>query len=257
MIFDSHAHYDDERFDPDREEVLASLREHGVGAVLNAACDMPSTRAALHLAETHDFIWSAAGIHPEHADTLDAAALEEIAATAAHERVVAIGEIGLDYYWQDNPPREVQRAAFEQQLALARDLNMPVIIHSRNAAQETFDIIARYRPRGIVHCFSGSAELAKEYKKLGMYLGFTGVVTFKGTQKPLSAAREAGLDRLLIETDCPYLAPVPYRGKRCDSTMLTHTAAALAEALGVTPEEIIRAAWENACAVYGVSPKTK
>jgi len=252
MIFDSHAHYDDAHFDADRDALLSSLAAHGVGAVVNAACDLASSRAGLALAERYDFLWSAAGVHPSESETLNDEALAEIEAIAAHPRVVAIGEIGLDYYWEDNPPREVQRAAFERQLLLAKRLDLPVIVHSRNASQETFEILSRHRPRGVVHCFSGSAELAREYARMGMYVGFTGVVTFPGARKPLEAAKAAGLGHILIETDCPYLAPVPYRGKRCDSTMLPHTVRALAEALGVSGAEIERASWENACALYGI-----
>jgi len=252
MIFDSHAHYDDPRFDEDRDALLSSLAEKGVGAVVNAASDLPSSRAGLALAERYPFLWSAAGVHPSESETLDAAALAEIEALAAHPRVVAIGEIGLDYYWEDNPPRPIQRAAFEQQLALAKRLEMPVIVHSRSASQETFEILSAHRPRGVVHCFSGSAELAREYAAMGMYVGFTGVVTFKGAHKPLEAARAAGLDHILVETDCPYLAPAPFRGKRCDSSLLPYTVRALAEALGVAPREVERASWENACALYGL-----
>lgn len=253
-IFDSHAHYDDERFDGDRDELLASLSARGIGAVVNAACDLPSSRAGLALAERHEYIWSAAGIHPEHADDLDDNALQELCALAKKDRVVAIGEIGLDYYWEDNPPRDVQRAAFERQLELARRVGLPVIVHSRNAAQETFEILAKHHPRGVVHCFSGSAELARDYVKMGMYIGFTGVVTFHNARKPLEAAKAAGLEHILVETDCPYLAPVPFRGKRCDSTQLPYTVGALADAFGVSSEEVAAATWRNACTLYGIEP---
>ena len=254
MIFDSHAHYDDTAFDADRDTLIASLPQKGVGAVLNAASDLPSSRRACALAERYPYFWAAAGVHPEAADTLDEAAISEITVLTQHPRVVAIGEIGLDYHYENNPPREIQRAAFERQLKLAKELSLPVIIHSRDAAQETFDLVKAYRPRGVVHCFSGSAELAEEYVRLGMYVGFTGVVTFKGAKKPLAAARAAGLDRLLIETDCPYMAPVPFRGKRCDSTMLPFTAQAIADALGVSVQEVIDRSFKNTCALFGISP---
>lgn len=252
LFFDSHAHYDDERFEPDRERVLKGLREAGVGAVLNAGADIPSSRAAAALARQYDFIWASAGVHPHEASSLNDAALLEIETLSKDDKAVAIGEIGLDFYY-DFSPRDVQRTAFERQLALARDLNLPVIIHSRDAHQETFELVRKYRPRGIVHCFSGSAELAREYAKLGMYLGFTGVVTFPNAKKPLAAACAIPLERLLLETDCPYMAPVPFRGKRCDSTMLPHTAAAIAAARGMETDALVRAAWENAARVYEIA----
>jgi TatD DNase family protein len=254
MIFDSHAHYDDERFDEDRDALITSLPEKGIGAVLNSASDISSSRAAAALAERFSHFWASAGVHPQAADTLDDDALHAIEMLTRQERVVAIGEIGLDYYYEDNPAHEVQRAAFERQLQLAHDLDLPVIIHSRDAAQETFDLVKKYRPRGVVHCFSGSAQLAREYVDLGMYVGFTGVVTFKGAKKPLEAARAAGIDHILVETDCPYLAPVPFRGKRCDSTMLPRTVAVLADSLAVSVEKLVDSTWKNACDVYEISP---
>ncbi|MEG1850129.1 MAG: TatD family hydrolase [Oscillospiraceae bacterium] len=251
LYFDSHAHYDDERFDGYREQVLSSLAPARIGAVLNAASDVASSEAALALANSHDFIWASAGVHPHEAATLDDAALLRIASLCGEERVVALGEIGLDYYY-DLAAREVQKVAFERQLQLALEVDLPVIIHSRDAAQDTLELVKKYRPRGIVHCFSGSAELAREYVSMGMYLGFTGVVTFANAKKPLEAAREVPLSQLLIETDCPYLAPVPFRGKRCDSTMLPYTAAALAAAKGVETEVLIQATWENAHRIYQI-----
>ncbi|MEG2204253.1 MAG: TatD family hydrolase [Oscillospiraceae bacterium] len=251
LYFDSHAHYDDERFDGYREQVLSSLAPARIGAVLNAASDVASSEAALALANSHDFIWASAGVHPHEAATLDDAALLRIASLCGEERVVALGEIGLDYYY-DLAAREVQKVAFARLLQLALEVDLPVIIHRRDAAQDTLELVKKYRPRGIVHCFSGSAELAREYVSMGMYLGFTGVVTFANAKKPLEAAREVPLSQLLIETDCPYLAPVPFRGKRCDSTMLPYTAAALAAAKGVETEVLIQATWENAHRIYQI-----
>ena len=178
--------------------------------------------------------------------------LGEVARLCREPEVVALGEIGLDYYY-DRSEREVQRKAFRRQLALARELDLPVVIHSRDAAQDTLEIVREYRPRGVVHCFSYSAEQAREYVELGMYLGFTGVVTFPNAKKPLEAAAAVPLDRILIETDCPYLAPVPYRGRRCDSTMLHATADALAAAKGMSRDALLRAAWENAIRVYEIT----
>ena len=252
FYFDSHAHYDDNRFDADREAVIAALREAGVRAVMNSASDLESSRAALALAKRYPFFRASAGVHPHEAKALDAAVLGEIARLCREPEVVALGEIGLDYYY-DRSEREVQREAFRRQLALARELDLPVVIHSRDAAQDTLEIVREYRPRGVVHCFSYSAEQAREYVELGMYLGFTGVVTFPNAKKPLEAAAAVPLDRILIETDCPYLAPVPYRGRRCDSTMLHATADALAAAKGISRDALLRAAWENAMRVYEIT----
>ncbi len=248
-IFDSHAHYDDGRFDADRDAVIASLAAAGVKAVLNSASDLESSRAALALAKRYPFFRASAGVHPHEARTLDDAALDEIGRLCREKEVVALGEIGLDYYY-DRSERDVQREAFRRQLALAREVDLPVIVHSRDAAQDTLELLREFRPRGVVHCFSYSAEVARELLSMGMYLGFTGVVTFPNAKKPLEAAAAVPLDRLLIETDCPYLAPVPCRGKRCDSTMLPHTAAALAEAKGLSVDALLEVTWENAMRVY-------
>ena len=250
-IFDSHAHYDNERFDEDRDEVIRAIKEAGVGAVLNAASDLESSKKALELAKKYEFFWASAGVHPHEATSLDDNVLLEIEGLCKESKTVALGEIGLDFYY-DHSPREVQRTAFEKQLMLAKDIDIPIIIHSRDAAQETFDLVKKYRPRGVVHCFSGSAELAAEYVKLGLYVGFTGVVTFPNAKKALEAAKSAGLGRLLIETDCPYMAPVPFRGKRCNSAMLIHTAQALADVLEVSLEEVFGASWENAMTGYEI-----
>jgi TatD DNase family protein len=254
LYFDSHAHYDDRRFDPDRDQVVASLKGAGIGGVLNAASDLASSRAALALAQKYDFFWAAAGVHPHEAAGLDDPTLSAIERLCREKKVVAVGEIGLDYHY-DHAPRDIQRAAFERQLALSRELDMPVVIHSRDAAQDTLELVKKYRPQGVIHCFSGSAELAGEYAAMGMYIGFTGVVTFPNARRPLEAARALPLSRLLIETDCPYMAPVPFRGHRCDSTMLPHTAAAIAAARGMDADALVRATWENALCVYRLASK--
>ncbi len=250
-FFDSHAHYDQKRFDDDREAVIASLRPGGVGAVLNSASNIASSEAALALAQRHGFFRSSAGVHPHAAAELDDDALLKIERLCRAPEVVAIGEIGLDYYY-DFAPREVQRQAFRRQLALAKELDYPVIIHSRDAAQDTFDLVREFRPRGVVHCFSGSAELAREYAALGLYLGFTGAVTFPNAKKPFAAAAATPLSQLLIETDCPYMAPVPFRGRRSDSTMLPATAAVLAAAQNCDVETIAAATWQNAMRCFSL-----
>lgn len=244
-FFDSHAHYDQKRFDDDRKAVIASLQPNGVGAVLNSASDIPSSEAALALAKDHLFFRVSAGVHPHSASELDDTALLRIEQLCREPEVVAIGEIGLDYYY-NYAPKEVQQAAFRRQLELAHELDYPVIIHSREAAQDTFELVKEFRPRGVIHCFSGSAELAREYAAMGLYLGFTGAVTFSNAKKPFAAAAATPLSQLLIETDCPYMAPVPFRGQRCDSTMLPATAAVLAAAQNCDIEIIAKATWKNA-----------
>lgn len=250
-IFDSHAHYDDERFDADREAVLGGLGAAGVTRVMNAASDLATSRAALALAERWPFVWCAAGVHPHEAEAAPADYLDQLRALAAHPRVRAIGEIGLDYHY-DLSPRDIQRRVFEEQLILAKELDMPVIIHDREAHGETLELLEKYRPKGVVHCFSGSAEMARQVVALGMYVGFTGAVTFKNARKPLEAVAAVPADRLLLETDCPYMAPEPLRGRRCDSTMLPHTAAAMAAVRDITPGQLVELTAANACRLFGI-----
>ena len=255
-IFDSHAHYDDPRFDGDRDALLCSMAEHGVRAIMNVGNTTGANLAGIELARQYDFIYCSIGIHPDQSAEIAAQHSREyldlMAQQLSYEKAMALGEIGLDYYYDDNAPREIQRLIFEQQLALAKDLDVPVIIHNRDAHQDTLELLKKYRPKGIMHCFSGSAEVAKEVLKLGMYIGFTGVITFKNARRAVEAAAEVPLDRLLIETDCPYMAPGPYRGKRCDSTMLPRMAEKLAEIKGVSPQRLADQTFENACAVYRI-----
>lgn len=207
-IFDTHAHYDDERFDGDREALLDALPAKGVVAVVNAASDMKTSASGLALARAYDYFYCAAGVHPHEAGSFAPGDLDAIAGYARDPKVVAVGEIGLDYHY-DFSPRDVQQQVFEAQLGLANDLGMPVIIHDREAHADTLALLRKYRPRGILHCFSGSAEMAGEILKLGMYLAFGGAVTFKNAKKPAEAAAAVPLDRLLVETDCPYMTPSP------------------------------------------------
>ena len=228
-IFDSHAHYDDERFDADRDELLESIHREGVEYIMTIGADLPTSYAARELAERYDFVYFAAGIHPEQAGDAPENYLEELKALAAHPKCRAIGEIGLDYYWAENPPKERQMELFRQQVLLAKELGLPVIIHDREAHADTLALLRELHPAGVLHCFSGSVEMAKEVAALGMYLGFTGAIT-----------------------DCPYMAPEPYRGKRCDSSMLPRVAERLAEIRGVTPEEIIASTCRNAKRLFGI-----
>ena len=251
-IFDSHAHYDDERFDADRDELLQRIHREGVEYIMTIGSDLASSRAACRLAERYDFIWFAAGIHPEQAGDAPADYREALKELATHPKCRAIGEIGLDYYWAENPPRERQQALFREQVLLAKELGLPVIIHDREAHADTLKVLRELRPAGVLHCFSGSAEMAREVAALGMYIGFTGAITFKNARKAPQAAAAVPDDLLLIETDCPYMAPEPYRGKRCDSSMLPRVAERLAEIRGRSAEEIVQMTCRNARRLFGV-----
>jgi len=254
-IFDSHAHYDDGRFDEDRDEVIALLPGHGISNVINVAADMESSGNAYALAQKYDFFFASAGVHPHSAaEVVGTDYLEHIADYLSRDKVVALGEIGLDYHY-DFSPRDIQRQVFAEQLELASQLGVPVIIHSREATADTLELVKRYRPKGVVHCFSGSAETAEEYLRLGMFIGFTGAVTFKNAGKLLLAAKAVPLDRLLIETDCPYMSPVPYRGQRCDSRMIYATAERLAELHEENAQRLIDAARENTFKCFEINGK--
>ncbi|MCM1165448.1 MAG: TatD family hydrolase [Lachnospiraceae bacterium] len=243
-IFDTHAHYMKSDFGEDLDKLLAELPSKNVARVLAVGCDIPSSTEEAALAERYGYIYAAAGIHPEYAADAPEGWERELEGLLAREKVVALGEIGLDYHYPE-PPRGVQRGVFVRQLEMAKRLDMPVIIHSRDACADTMDILRQYKPRGVLHCFSGSAETAREVVRLGMYIGFTGVLTFKNSKKACAACEAVPIDRLLLETDCPYMAPVPHRGERCDSSMIAFTAAKMAEIKGVSTEEMIDVAREN------------
>ena len=252
MLFDTHAHYDDERFDGDRDALLASMPERGVELIVNPGCTVKTSRTAVELAARFAHVYAAVGIHPENCGDFEPGMIDRLRQMAKNPRVVAIGEIGLDYYWAENPPKERQMELFRQQVLLAKELGLPVIIHDREAHADTLALLRELHPAGVLHCFSGSVEMAKEVAALGMYLGFTGAITFKNARKAPQAAAVVPDDRLLIETDCPYMAPEPYRGKRCDSSMLPRVAERLAEIRGVTPEEIIASTCRNAKRLFGI-----
>ena len=243
-IFDSHAHYTDKAFNDDRENMLGSLRESGICGVINCGADIESSVSSVELANKYDYIYAACGIHPEEADKIPENYIEFLKNLARNEKCVAIGEIGLDYYWrQDN--KELQKNVFVEQILLAKKLNLPIIVHSRDAHEDTLNILRQYKPKGVLHCFSGSVETAKEVLKLGMYIGLGGAVTFKNAKKPVEVAEFLPLDRLLLETDCPYMAPVPMRGKRNDSSYIPYVAKKIGEVKGMDPQEVIDAATEN------------
>jgi len=239
MIFDSHAHYDDSQFNEDRAIVLKEIQEKGVVGVLNCGSDLRGMNMSIELANTYDFIYAAVGIHPEYAQLVNEELIENMRNHAKNPKVRAIGEIGLDYYWEENPPREVQKKAFRMQMQLARELNLPVVIHDREAHQDTLEIMKEFSDvKGVVHCFSGSVEFAKECLKLGYYIGVTGVVTFKNAKVIKEVAKVVPLDKLLVETDCPYMAPTPYRGKRNQSDYIQYIIEEIAQLKGITKEEV-------------------
>ena len=246
LLFDTHAHYDDAQFDPDREELLAALPENGVGLVVNPGCDIPTSQKALALAERFPHVYAAVGYHPENCGPYVPEDLDTLRQLAAHPKAVAIGAIGLDYYWEENPPRELQQQVFRAQLQLAQELELPVIVHDREAHGDSLSIIREFpNLRGVFHCFSGSAEMARELVKLGWMISFTGVLTYKNARKTLETADAVPLEHLMIETDSPYMAPVPNRGKRNDSRNVSFICQKLAEVKGVSPEDCAHITMEN------------
>ena len=253
MLFDTHAHYDAEQFDQDRDAVLASLPSRGVSLVVNPGCDIPSSRRAVELARRWPFLYAAVGYHPEECGPYDPAELDILRELARDAKVAAIGEIGLDYYWEENPPRELQQRVFRDQLALAGELDLPVIVHDREAHGDSLAIIKEFpQVRGVFHCFSGSAEMARELVKLGWMVSFTGVLTYKNARRAVEAAQAVPLERIMIETDSPYMAPVPHRGRRNDSGYVRHVCEKLAEIKGISFEECARVTLENGKRFYGI-----
>ena len=249
-IFDTHSHYADSAFDGDRDELLAALPDKGVRFAALAGSSMQDSAENVALAQKYGYIYAAVGVHPESVDETPSDYREKLTELVkSSEKVRAIGEIGLDYHYE-NYDRDKQILFFRQQLELARELSLPVIVHSRNASEDTLDILKEYRPAGVVHCFSGSAEVAREVIKLGMYIGFTGVLTFKNAKKALRALEAVPLDRLLLETDCPYMAPEPNRGKRNNSAYIRYVAEKIAELKGITYEEVVEQTEKNARDMY-------
>lgn len=258
MIFDAHAHYNDIKFDDDRESVLNSLPDKGVLAAVNNGTDYKSSLESIKYAEKYEYIYAAAGIHPETVPEIDITIIddyiEQIAQLAQHKKVVAIGETGLDYYW--DIPKEPQHLLFEKQLQLAASINKPIIIHDREAHADTLGYIKKYCPTGLLHCYSGSVEMLKEIFRYGdMCISLGGVVTYKNARVPVEVAKEVPINKLLLETDAPYLTPVPFRGKRNDSSLIMYTAQRIAEIRGMTLDDVLKYTKENACRFYGVEYK--
>ena len=247
-IYDSHTHYDSEAFDEDRFELLDSMPAKGVCGIINCASDMASSKTCLELADRYPYIYAACGVHPHEAEQ-SGNYLPLLREMCGEEKCVAIGEIGLDYHY-DFSPRDVQMRVFEEQIALAKELDLPIVVHDREAHEDTMALLKKYAPKGVVHCFSGSAEMAKEVIKLGMYIGLGGAVTFKNARKPLEVAAVIPDDRLLTETDCPYMTPVPFRGQRNDSSFIEYVALTLAAVRGTTPENILEISRRNANTLF-------
>lgn len=250
-IFDTHSHYDDSKFNPDREVILNSLQSQGISFVVSCGCDIDSTQFNFDLAQQYDYMYFAAGFHPENLEGASPEDLKIIEKFANNSKCVAIGEIGLDYHWMSSS-KKVQRDFFEAQIDLAKKLDMPVIVHDREAHGDTLDILKSTKPKGVVHCFSGSKEMAKEIIKLGMYIGLNGVVTFNNARKSLEVVKEIPPDKLVLETDCPYLAPVPMRGKINNSSYIPYIAQKIADVLDMDAQALLDITNENAKKLYAL-----
>ena len=252
MLFDTHAHMNDPAFDEDREQVLLGLKDKGVEFMMNVGCCLESSKDCLAMAEAYDFVYASVGSHPDSADEVNEAVLEEYRKMAAHPKIKAIGEIGLDYYYE-TIPREIQQQAFRMQMELARELKMPVIVHERNAHDDGMRIAKEFKDvTGVFHCYSGSAEMARQLVNMGWYIGFTGVLTFKNARKAVETAEAIPLERIVLETDCPFMAPEPFRGKRNDPGYLYRMAERLAEIRGISVEEVHAVTTQNAKNLYRI-----
>ena len=252
MIFDTHSHYDDGAFDDDRESLLKGLEEKGVGNVVTVGADIATSQKAIDLAETYEHVYAAIGVHPNEVGGMEEKDIQWLREHSSEEKVVAIGEIGLDYYWKEPEP-EPQKIWFQEQIALAREVKLPIIFHSREAAEDTMRIIQdtkAYECGGVIHCYSYSKELAKEYVKMGYFIGVGGVVTFKNGRKLKETVEAIPMEHIVLETDCPYLAPEPNRGKRNDSSNLVYVAEEIARLKGMTAEEVIEITEKNARRLY-------
>ena len=252
MLFDTHAHLNDPAFDEDREQLMAGLCDKGIGLVMNAGCSLQSSKDIIRMAEAYPWLYASVGSHPDSADEVNEEVIEAYRQMAKHEKVKAIGEIGLDYYYEDIP-REIQKNAFRTQMALAQEVDLPVIIHEREAHDDGMRIVKEFpKVKGVFHCYSGSAEMARQLVNMGWYIGFTGVLTFKNARKAVETAASIPLDRIVLETDCPFMAPEPFRGKRNDPGYLPKMAEKLAEIRNISVEEAIAVTTENAKRLYRI-----
>lgn len=252
MIFETHAHYDDDAFDEDREELLESMPEHGIRRLVNIGADMQSSKASIALAEQYEYVYAAVGVHPSDIQDIQEADMEQLIRWASHDKVVAIGEIGLDYHYEE-PPKAMQHHWFRRQMEVARQVGLPIVIHSRDAAKDTVDLMKEMDAGsigGVIHCYSYTKELAREFLNMDYYIGIGGVLTFSNAKKLKDAAEYIPMDHIVLETDSPYLAPVPNRGKRNSSLNLPYVVQALADIKGISAEEIEAITWENAMRLY-------
>ena len=250
-IFDTHAHYDDPQFDPDREALLGQLPGLGVTGVVSCGCDLSSSLQNQALSHQYPWFYFAAGFHPENLEGVSIDDIETLRPLLADPKCVAVGEIGLDYHWMASD-KDTQRAFFRRQIELAKELDKPVIVHDREAHGDTLALLQELQPKGVVHCFSGSKEMAKDVVKLGMYIGLNGVATFKNARKALEVVQVIPLERLVLETDCPYLAPEPCRGRRNNSALIPHIAARIGQVLGLSAQAVLCQTEKNAHALYGL-----
>lgn len=249
LIFDTHAHLDDPQFDSVRDELIPLMHKNGVMGVVCCGCDVPSSKFTLEIANKYDFVYAAVGLHPQDiAKGYDEAAIREM---ASNKKCVAIGEIGLDYYW-DKEHKNEQIEIFEKQILLAKELDLPILVHNRDAHDDTLRLLKKHKPKGIVHCFSGSVEMAREILKIGMYIGVGGVVTFKNARRLPEVVEMLPDERMLVETDCPFLAPEPYRGELCHSGLITLTAKKIAEIRNDTLENVLKITSQNAKTLFNL-----
>jgi len=252
MIFDTHAHYDDDAFDEDRAELLGSMQEHGIGRIVNVGASLSSCKKTADLMHQYDYVYGAIGVHPSETGEMDEEGLNLVRTLAADPKCVAIGEIGFDYYWPE-PSKDIQKIWFERQLDLAGEMKLPVIIHSREAAKDTIDLMRAKNAGeigGVVHCYSYTKESARDYLDMDFYFGIGGVLTFKNAKKLVEAVEYIPMEKIVLETDCPYLAPEPNRGKRNSSLNIPYVVTRMAEIKGISEEEVRRITWENACRLY-------
>lgn len=249
-IFDAHAHYDDDWFESDRHELLCSLKEKGVCGIVNAAVDLESAEIARSFAEKYDYMYFTVGFHPENLTDMPSDYLDKIATMLEHKKAVALGEIGLDYHWDIE--RSLQHRVFDEQLRLSKELDVPVVVHDREAHGDVMEYLRKYHTKGLLHCFSGSVEMLKEVLKLGMSISLGGTVTYKNARVPVEVAQAVPLERLLLETDAPYLSPVPMRGKRNDSSNIIYTATKIAEIKGISVQQLLDITADNARKLYGI-----
>lgn len=250
-IFDTHAHYDDEDFDVDRDQLLESMFANDVCGIINCGIDIETSIFSVELAQKYDGVYAACGFHPHDVAKMTDSDFKKLRELLQKPKCVAVGEIGLDYHY-DFCPRELQIEVLEKQLQIASDLDLPVIIHDRESHEDIMNILIKYKPKGVVHCFSGSVEMAKEVLKLGMYIGLGGAVTFKNAKKPVQVAKEIPLERLLLETDAPYMTPVPFRGKRCTSDLISYTAEKIAEVREISVDEVLLTCHNNAKTLFNI-----